>query len=90
MTCRPGEREPSGSVCEVLGLLGVQHMVVEEGSRWRTPGLQVPSNFLLKEETPEEKVMKAKSHMLQGRRKVLCSNAFRFVERGVRKRMGMI
>lgn len=50
-------------MCVRYSVCLVQHVVVCEGSKWGTPGLQVPSNFLLKEETPEEKVMKAESHV---------------------------
>lgn len=69
-----GEGELLGSVCEVFNL--VQHMAMCEGSTWNsTPCLKVPSNFLLKEKTPEEKVIKAKSLILQDQRMLLCSDA---------------
>lgn len=44
----------------------VQHMAPCEDSPWRIPCLKLPSSFVLKEETPEEKVIKAKSQVLQG------------------------
>ena len=52
----------------------VQHAAACGHSPWRIPCLKLPSNFVLKGETPEEKVIKAKSHTVTELKNVIVSD----------------